>query len=252
MRRSLVTFALLALVACGHAPAPVARSANAATITAHSPVVYVAPEVALGGASASELRTKGWDRALANEVTDRFREVGFRVGTSPLDSDIVALVTVSTVEVATLGSNVVRLKSKLDVQRDSAYFAQTTWELRPAESGSATVTEILPLIAQNLVYRLADKPEIADLTTDHPAAPAPPPPAAAPAMQVAAAPAPAPPPPSAPPDPTDMIVLRDKTRITGRVTDQSPGEWVTIEENGRTRTFPWHRVDEVFVAPRPK
>ncbi len=51
----------------------------------------------------------------------------------------------------------------------------------------------------------------------------------------------------------DQVLLKDGTKIRGRVIKQAPGTFVMIETaDGTQRTVPWDRVTEVVVAPPPK
>jgi hypothetical protein len=77
-------------------------------------------------------------------------------------------------------------------------------------------------------------------TTQAPVAPGPPPPA--PNVPISA-PGPAQP-------GVDRVVLKDGSVIEGRVVQQVPGSYVTIQgADFRTRTIPWDRVVEVFAQP---
>jgi hypothetical protein len=49
----------------------------------------------------------------------------------------------------------------------------------------------------------------------------------------------------------DAVVLRDGTRVEGRVVAEDPGRSVTIEAASRRRTFAWDVVREVDVARPP-
>jgi hypothetical protein len=51
----------------------------------------------------------------------------------------------------------------------------------------------------------------------------------------------------------DQVILKDGTTIRGRMVEQAPGTFVTIEAaDGTQRTIPWDRVREVVVAPPAK
>lgn len=57
--------------------------------------------------------------------------------------------------------------------------------------------------------------------------------------------------PSPPPPDLDEVTLRDGRRLRGRIVVREPGRWVVIEtEDGRRRTLPWDRVEEIDVAAR--
>ena len=48
----------------------------------------------------------------------------------------------------------------------------------------------------------------------------------------------------------DQLLLKDGTTIRGRIVQQTPGTFVTIETaDGTQRTIPWDRVKEVVVGP---
>lgn len=46
----------------------------------------------------------------------------------------------------------------------------------------------------------------------------------------------------------DAVLLREGTRLTGRVVRQEPGRYVVIDVGDRRRTVPWDRVKEVDIA----
>lgn len=56
---------------------------------------------------------------------------------------------------------------------------------------------------------------------------------------------------TAPQGAQSTVILKDGTRILGRITILRPGELVTVISDGAERTFFWERVDEVVVDPKP-
>ncbi len=110
-----------------------------------------------------------------------------------------------------------------------------------------------------LVVAAAASPSRAQSAGNNPwAQPAPPPTApAAPTPTTPPPPSPPPSPPAPPPAPAgavkpDAIVLKDGTRIEGRVREQVRGQYAVIEvTNGPVRTITWDKIDEVIVWSTP-
>ncbi|HVJ88495.1 MAG TPA: hypothetical protein VM580_01750 [Labilithrix sp.] len=83
-------------------------------------------------------------------------------------------------------------------------------------------------------------------------------PAATPPSQAPASGAATPPPGGVPPvSPAGRrgtVIRSDGTKVSGRILDSKPGRYVTItlDEDGRTTTLAWDRVDEViYEGPSP-
>lgn len=232
----VVGFILLACAAACAVRPTLTAPANAPHIRETRVTIYVEPKVKITGAAAGEVIRSGWDRSIADAVRDALPDAGLQPSARER-ADAIAVIEVLEIDTALIGTNVVRVKARLDVVSGESVIATSYFD-GPGEWGNLTTAEFVPVIAKSLVYSLGQTPSLVAFADAHAHGPAP-----AVVATTAAAPAAQTPARTR----TATVVFKDGKRLRGALVRNEPGELVSIEVEGRTRTFPWGRVDEVLV-----